>query len=385
MNKMKKTVFLLLSVLLVLSSCTKENNQSFTLKGSIGDWSDPATLYFSYWNEGSEHLDTTQLRKGRFSFTGTIAEPAPARLILDYSGEGMGQAAQAGHVLYLYLENGTVKLKSPDSLQNSHFIDSPINDEHLAYLDFIGGQIQDLAARMNQKMMQATPEQLNDTAFTAQLNREYRQLLDERTQKQQQYVREHPDSYFSVEALSESVSSDFDVEVIEPLFLSINEKHRATFTGKAFAQRIKAAKTIGIGKKAPDFTQNDPEGNPVHLSDFLGKYVLLDFWASWCGPCRQENPNLVKAYAEYQDKGFEILGVSLDNKDGKEAWVKAIEKDSLTWTQVSDLNSWNNEVARVYGVRAVPQSYLIDPQGVIVAENLRGETLKAKLKEIFGE
>ena len=382
---MKKIAFLSLCCLLAISSCTNENNQSFTLKGNIGNWSDPATLYLSYWDDGSEYLDTTRLSKGRFSFTCTIGEPAPARLILDYTGEGMGQAAQAGHILYLYLDNGTVKMKSPDSLQNSQFVNSPINEAHLAYLDFIGGQIQDLAARMNQKMMQATPVQLNDTAFTAQLNREYRQLLEERSQKQQQYVRDHPDSYFSVVALSESVSSDFDVEVIEPLFVSIDEKYRTSFPGKAFAQRIEAAKTIGIGKKAPGFTQNDPDGNPVNLSDFQGKYLLLDFWASWCGPCRQENPNLVKAYAAYKEKGFEILGVSLDNKDGKEAWVKAIEKDGLTWTQVSDLNSWNNEVARSYGVRAVPQSYLIDPQGVIIAQNLRGEALEAKLKEIFGE
>ena len=382
---MKKIAFLSICCLLAMSSCTDENSPSFTLKGKLGNWSDPATIYLSYWDDGNEYLDTTRLSKGSFSFEGTVGEPAPARLILDYTGEGMGQAAQAGHILYLYLENGTVKMKSPDSLQNSQFINSPINEEHLAYLDFIGGQIQDLAARMNQKMMQATPEQLNDSAFNAQLNLEYKQLLNERTQKQQQYVRDHPDSYFSVVALSESVSSDFDVEEIEPLFLSIDEKYRETFPGKAFAQRIEAAKTIGIGKKAPGFTQNDPDGNPVSLSDFLGKYVLLDFWASWCGPCRQENPNLVKAYAAYKDKGFEILGVSLDNKDGKEAWVKAIEKDGLTWTQVSDLNSWNNEVARSYGVRAVPQSYLIDLQGVIVAQNLRGETLEETLEEIFGE
>ena len=382
---MKKIAFLSICCLLAMSSCTDENSPSFTLKGKLGNWSDPATIYLSYWDDGNEYLDTTRLSKGSFSFEGTVGEPAPARLILDYTGEGMGQAAQAGHILYLYLENGTVKLKSPDSLQNSQFINSPINEEHLAYLDFIGGQIQDLAARMNQKMMQATPEQLNDSAFNAQLNLEYKQLLNERTQKQQQYVRDHPDSYFSVVALSESVSSDFDVEEIEPLFLSIDEKYRETFPGKAFAQRIEAAKTIGIGKKAPGFTQNDPDGNPVSLSDYLGKYVLLDFWASWCGPCRQENPNLVKAYAAYKDKGFEILGVSLDNKDGKEAWVNAIEKDGLTWTQVSDLNSWNNEVARSYGVRAVPQSYLIDPQGVIVAQNLRGETLEETLEEIFGE
>lgn len=368
-----------------MSSCTNENNDSFTLKGAIGDWDSPATLYFSYWNDGSEVNDTTQLKNGKFSFTGDIGEPAAARLILDYTGEGMGQAAQAGHIRYLYLENGVVELQSADSLQNATFVKSPINDAHQEYLRFIGGEIQDLAARMNAKVMQASPEQLNDSIFMDGLNREYRQLLDERARKQQQYVREHPDSYFSVVAISESVSSDFDVDEIEPLFLSINEKHRATYSGKAFAQRIEAAKMIGIGKKAPDFTQNDPEGNPVSLSDFAGKYVLLDFWASWCGPCRQENPNLVKAYAAYKDKGFEILGVSLDNNDGKEAWINAIEKDGLTWTQVSDLNAWNNEVARFYGVRAVPQSYLIDPQGVIIAQNLRGEALEAKLAEIFGE
>jgi len=117
----------------------------------------------------------------------------------------------------------------------------------------------------------------------------------------------------------------------------------------------------------------------------LGKYVLLDFWASWCGPCRQENPTLVKAYAKYKEKGFEILGISLDNPDAKEAWIEAIEKDGLTWRQVSDLKAWNNAVARTYGIRAIPHSFLIDPQGTIIAENLRGEKLEAKLAEIFGK
>jgi len=383
---MKKITFLVLCALLAMSSCKNENNNdSFTLKGEIGDWDSPATLYFSYWNDGNEVTDTTQLKNGKFSFSGNIGEPAAARLIMDYTGVGMGPAAQAGHILYLYLENGVIELQSADSLQHVAFVKSPINDAHQEYLRYVGGQIQDLAARMNAKVMQASPEQLNDSLFMDGLNKEYRQLLDDRARKQQQYVREHPDSYFSVVAISESVSSDFDVDEIEPLFLSINEKHRETYSGKAFAQRIEAARTIGIGKSAPDFTQNDPDGNPVSLSDFQGKYVLIDFWASWCGPCRQENPNLVKAYAAYKDKGFEILGVSLDNNDGREDWLKAIEKDGLTWTQVSDLNSWNNEVARMYGVRAVPQSYLINPEGVIVAENLRGDLLEEKLAEIFAE
>ena len=382
---MKKTILLSICCLLAISSCGTKDNQSFTLKGKIGTWSAPAKLYLSYWSEGTETVDSTYLDNGKFSFTGVVNEPSPSRLILDYSGEGIGHAARSGNILYLFIENGTVKMESPDSLQNSIFINSPINKEHLSYLDAIGGQIQDIAARMNAKFNEATPEQRNDPAFGAKLNNEYRELLNERSQKQQQYVRDHPNSFLSIAAISESVSSNFDVEEIEPLFMSINEKHRNTYQGEAFAQRIEAVKTIGIGKKAPVFTQNDPDGNPISLSDYLGKYVLLDFWASWCGPCRQENPTLVKAYAKYKEKGFEILGISLDNPDAKEAWIEAIEKDGLTWRQVSDLKAWNNAVARTYGIRAIPHSFLIDPQGTIIAENLRGEKLEAKLAEIFGK
>ncbi|MBS0029151.1 TlpA family protein disulfide reductase [Chitinophaga sp. 2R12] len=141
------------------------------------------------------------------------------------------------------------------------------------------------------------------------------------------------------------------------------------------------AKKTGIGATAIDFTQNNTAGKPVKLSDYRGKYVLLDFWASWCGPCRAENPNVLDNYEKYHSKGLEILGVSLDDK--KDAWLKAIKDDGLEWAHVSDLKGWKNEVAKEYNIRAVPSNFLIDKEGKIVAVDLRGEELTQKLAEIF--
>jgi len=141
-------------------------------------------------------------------------------------------------------------------------------------------------------------------------------------------------------------------------------------------------KTLRPGK-APDFTLTDTSGNTVSLSSFKGKYVLVDFWASWCGPCRRENPNVVKVFNKFRDKNFTILSISLDRPDAKDKWLDAIHKDGLTWTHVSDLKYWDNEVAKQYGIRAIPQNLLIDPQGKIIAKNLRGEDLDAKLTELF--
>jgi len=148
-------------------------------------------------------------------------------------------------------------------------------------------------------------------------------------------------------------------------------------------QEIKRAEAFSKGGAAPDFTLPSPEGKDISLSDFRGKVLLIDFWASWCGPCRRENPNVVKVYEEYKDQGFEILGVSLDRKE--ERWLKAIEQDGLSWPQVSDLKGWQNAAAQLYGVRSIPHTVLLDREGKIIARNLRGPALEAKLKEVFGE
>jgi len=152
-------------------------------------------------------------------------------------------------------------------------------------------------------------------------------------------------------------------------------------SSRILEERIKTATQFNPGGTPPDFTQEDPNGKLIKMSDFKGKYLLLDFWASWCGPCRRENPNVVRMYSKYREKGFEILGISLDNN--KQRWLNAIEKDQLTWPQVSDLKGWSNNVAQQYQVTSIPKTFLLDPEGKIIAVNLRGQALEAKLEEIF--
>ena len=209
-------------------------------------------------------------------------------------------------------------------------------------------------------------------------------LSDEREALQSTYIKQNPNSYFSLEALTESAGNGIDVAKVEPVFKSLSPAVRGSKAGLEFAKAIEAARGTSIGAMAPDFIQNDVNDKPVKLSDFKGKYVLIDFWASWCGPCRAENPNVVKAFNQYKDKNFTVLGVSLDQPGKKDAWLAAIAADGLTWTQVADLQGWKNAVAKQYGINSIPQNFLVDPTGKIVGKNLRGADLTKKLEELLG-
>jgi peroxiredoxin len=197
------------------------------------------------------------------------------------------------------------------------------------------------------------------------------------------YIQKNPNSPLAVFLLNQFIIGPFlDAERHEPYYDLLSETNKRTPAGKNLKERLEINKRTAIGKMAPDVSQKDSSGRMVNLSDFRGKYVLMEFWASWCAPCRRENPNLVKTYERFKDKNFEIFGVSID--ENKKSWISAVKKDKLTWTNAADLlNEEKNPAAKAYGIRGVPHNFLIDPNGVIIGKDLKGVALEKKLEEIL--
>ena len=223
-----------------------------------------------------------------------------------------------------------------------------------------------------------------DTIGLAQYRFEMAQLKTARRQEEIAFIKMHPDYLVSIEALHDAIGPlPDDILVYDKLFKGLNKTVRNSEAGKALRKSMDGFMSVRTGVTAPLFEAPDTIGNNIRLKDFRGKYVLLDFWASWCGPCREENPNVVKAYMQFRDKGFTIIGISLDEPGKRDAWIRAIHADGLVWQHVSDLQYWNNAVAKLYSIRSIPQNFLLDPQGKIVAANLRGEALTQTLQALL--
>lgn len=355
----------------------------FNVDASLSGVSKPTKAFLTYTIANKSRVDSAVSENGSWHFQGELVEPAAAKLLIDHAGVGMRRGAANPDVLPLYLENGKVIIKGRDSIKTANINGSRLNDEFIAYNKQIDRSTQD-TEKARAKLFAATPEQKKDEKFNEEIEREYSAAGVQRQSQQKQFIKTHPASFISLVAIQDISNAQTDVAVIEPLYNNLSKQIKETPSGIDMAKEIALQKTVAVGMTAPLFTQNDVEGKPVSLADFKGKYVLVDFWASWCVPCRAENPNVVKAYHQYKDKNFTIIGVSMDAAFTKNAWIAAIKADGLEWTQVSDLKFADNAVAKQYGIKSIPQNVLIDPNGKIVGKNLRGKALNNKLKELLG-
>jgi len=364
-----KRFLILLSIPLIMFACG--GPEKYDISGNVENMNKvPVKLQMTQDGEWVTQ-DSAQVEYGEFSFQGKLDHPQMMRLQF---GADLG-------ALQFFGENSDIRVTGKkDSLQALEIKGSQIHNQY--------EQFQSKLASYDKELQKAyatyrEAREQEDEAAMKEAQDQYQALSENKRAFIQQYVHDHSQSVLAPYITRRYLLSFMEYEQLDSLYTSLASAVKETKYAEALKERKDVLERTQIGKSYIDFTLPDTTGNPVSLSEYVGDgYVLIDFWAAWCTPCRKENPNLVEAYQKYHDQGFEIFGVSFDRK--KEAWVKAIHKDNITWPQVSDLNYWDSKAGRMYGVRSIPANFLINKEGVIVARDLRGEELDEKLSEIYG-
>jgi peroxiredoxin len=365
---MKKLIYFAFVAALAVA-CSSQPR--YVVNGDVAG-SDSITFYLQKREAGKTiKIDSAVSKKGKFTLKGGK---------VDYPQQIQLVAGNSNKRTSFYLENSEITVKgSLDSLFKATVTGSKTQDEYKAFIE-TNKPLSDTYSKTYIQYQAAS--QAGNAALVASLEKRADSIQKEMVLLQKGFVKNNPSSYVSPSIL-QSLSYEMEPEEIETAINAMDTVISNLPQMQSLKERVAIMKSVAVGQKAPDFTMNNVDGTPVALSSKIGsKLLLIDFWAAWCGPCRQENPNVVKVYNEFNKKGFDVFGVSLDQE--KDAWVKAINDDKLTWTHVSDLQYWNNAAAKLYAVNAIPANFLLDESGTIIGKNLRGEELYKKVSEVLG-
>jgi len=348
----------------------------FEISGTLPKAGNDKMVMLNYVSsDGKSAKDSTLLKDGKFTLTGVTAFGNRSYLSLVPAKKDTFKHRKQPDFQTFYLEKGKYNVIGTDSMATAKITGAQAQTDYLLFNAQTGemlAQFKEISARFA-KVYYA---KVKDTVLIKKIQAEARPLHAKIEAATDAFMFSHPDSYVTLDLVANEKAAVIDPKVFDPYYKPLSKRVLASFTGQKLTARYEKAMQLSIGKSL-DFTQIDDKGNEFKLSSLKGKYVLVDFWASWCAPCRAENPNLLKAYTTLKDKKFEIVGISLD--ETKAAWLKAVAMDKMPWAQVSDLKGFKNDVAVRFGITAIPQNVLIDPNGMIIAKNLRGEDLLNQL------